>query len=152
MLTVIHSMKELCFSDLVQVYDESVQTMDQQSDFYDYLRQVFFRTPGAVYCVWVLDGTFVSALRLEPYRDGWIVAGLETGTAYRGQGYAGELLGEALRWLKDQGSCRVYSHIEHCNGTSICVHLRCGFRKIGDCAVFLDGSASNRAGTYLYEG
>lgn len=151
MLLLIRSMKELRFGKLVQVYDESCATLDARSDFYEYLRQVFFKTPGAVYCVWQEGDSYTSALRLEPYRDGWILTGLETGTPFRGQGFAKTLLRAVISWRGQRGRFRLYSHIDRGNGPSIAVHERVGFRKIAGYAVFLDGSATNMAGTYLYE-
>lgn len=149
MLKIIRTMKELEFGKLLQVYDESCVTLDAQGDFYEYLRQVFFKTPGAVYCVWQEGETYVSALRLEPYRNGLILSGLETAVVFRRHGFAGALVDAVIA---EFGDAWIYSHINHGNHPSRAIHLRRGFRQISECAVFLDGSATDRTGTYLYKG
>lgn len=148
MLAVIGSMKELRFGQLAEVY-----ALDRRAeqDFYQYLRECFFKTPGAVYCVWQEGSVYVSALRLEPYRDGLVLAGLETPPDRRNQGYAAALIRAVQSWLVEQGRGILYSHISHRNGASIGVHQKCGFRKILDHAVYVDGSVDSRAGTYVYE-
>lgn len=145
MLLVAGSMRELRLELLSQVYGYDLQ---QEMAFEDYLRQDFFQTKGAVYCVWVQDGQYVSALRLEPYEDGMVLAGLETAPDARGRGYATELIHAAMEWF---GNGKVYAHIHHRNLPSVRVHQRCGFRKIADYAQFLDGSISTSAGTYLWK-
>ena len=148
MLKVFHSMDEMRFEMLSQLYGHDTQ---QETDFYEYLCEVFFRTKGAVYCVWLENGRYCSALRLEPYEDGLVLAGLVTAQELRRRGYAALLIGGALNWLAEQGRVRVYSHIHHNNRGSIAVHERCGFRRIADYAVFLDGSVSALAGTYYFD-
>ncbi len=148
MLLLIRSMKDLHFGKLTQVYEESCPTLDAQSDFYQYLRQVFFRTSGAVYCVWQEGENYTSALRLEPYRDGLLLNGLETAPAHRRQGYAGTLLDAVLAAF---GDAKIYSHIDQKNQPSRALHTGRGFEKLLDCATFLDGSASNQSATYLWQ-
>lgn len=145
MLVIMHSMRELRPELLAQIYGYSLQ---EEMEFEDYLRQVFFRTEGAVYCAWEQNGRYVSALRLEPYEDGMILAGLETAPDARGRGYATALIRGVMERLVNG---RVYAHIHHGNTASIKVHQRCGFRKIADHARFLDGSVSTAAGTFLCE-
>jgi L-amino acid N-acyltransferase YncA len=43
----------------------------------------------------------------------------------------------------------VYSHIERNNLASVRAHEKCGFKKITNFAVLLDGSVSQNADTYL---
>ena len=147
MLLLIRSMKDLHFGKLVQVYEGSCPTLDAQSDFYEFLRQVFFKTPGAVYCVWQEGACYTSALRLEPYRDGLLLNGLETAPSFRRQGYAGKLLDAVLATFGDK---KIYSHIDHRNHPSRMLHLHRGFHQISDRATYLDGSATNKSGTYLW--
>ena len=93
MLYLARSLSRLHFSSLMAVYAESNrengrefwpeepemrQIQLAEEDFYRYLSQVFFRSPGAVYAVWEENGRYVSALRLEPYRDGLLLEALET--------------------------------------------------------------------------
>lgn len=82
MLYLARSLSRLHFSSLMAVYAESNrengrefwpeepemrQIQLAEEDFYRYLSQVLFRSPGAVYAVWEENGRYVSALRLEPY-------------------------------------------------------------------------------------
>ena len=85
MLILAQSIRDLSFSKLMGVYiegnlenaeefypdlPEGQKLMQAEQDFYQYLNEVFFRTSGAVYAIWEEQGAYVSALRLEPYRDG----------------------------------------------------------------------------------
>lgn len=165
MLTIIKSMRELSFGKLMEVYTEGNQEnaadlypglpegqrlLRAEQDFWQYLNEVFFRTPGGVYCVWQEGGVYVSALRLEPYHDGLLLEALETAPGHRKQGYAAMLIRAVQEWLAGQGRVKVYSHIGHRNAASIAVHQKCGFRKVLDHGVYADGSVTNRAGTYLF--
>lgn len=145
MLVVVSSMRKLP-SDLFAVYDFPPQ---EEEEFRDYLREVFFKTEGAVYCLWQVDSGCVSALRLEPYRDGMVLAGLETAAQERKMGYATILIQAAMEWAKCRGVTQVYSHIHHGNTASIKVHQRCGFQKVADHAKLLDGTVTAALGTYL---
>ena len=46
---------------------------------------------------------------------------------------------------------KVYSHISRDNAPSIAAHTACGFQKILDHAIYLDGSVHPDADTYVYE-
>lgn len=115
-----------------------------------YLSREFFRVRGALCCLWMVDGIYVSLLRLEPWRDGLLLTGLETLPEKRNCGYAGDLLTAVQAYLKAQGAVRLYSHIDKRNGVSIHVHEKCGFCKIADTATLLDGTITARMGTYLW--
>ena len=161
MLQIIYSMKELSFGRLMEVYAQSNRDRypslsvsqalaEAEQEQYDYLRNDFFNVPCAVVCVWQVDHRYVSALRLEPYRDGMILTALETASEHRGRGYASQLIRSVLQWQDQQGEVVIYSHIQHENQASIAVHKKCGFQKIRDTATYLDGSVSAEAGTYRY--
>ena len=107
MLYLARSLSRLHFSSLMAVYAESNrengrefwpeepemrQIQLAEEDFYRYLSQVFFRSPGAVYAVWEENGRYVSALRLEPYRDGLLLEAL-----YRPYQRGGKPLSPLLR-------------------------------------------------------
>lgn len=154
-------MKDLSFSALMAVYRESNlqngraqwpfesecrQIALAEQDCYDYLRQCFFATAEAMCCVWVVDGIYVSACRLEPYQEGFLLTALETAPEQRGNGYATALVQAVVHILE---GTPIYSHISRANRASITVHERCGFRKIRDHAVYLDGSVSRNAATFL---
>lgn len=146
------SVQELDFRRLMSVYEEGnlenaadryphlpqlQGLMQAEQDFYQYLREIFFPTEGAVYAVWEEAGAYVSALRLEPYRDGLLLSALETAPAYRRQGYAKKLVTAVLDQLPDKS---IYSHVSKRNTPSLRTHISCGFQKISDHATYLDGS------------
>lgn len=163
MLKVVRSMKELEFSKLMAVYEEGNlengrnrwrlepecrQIMLAEQDFHSYLCQVFFRTKDAVYLVWQEGDEYVSALRLEPYRDGLLLAALETAPRQRRKGYAGLLVRSAL---EQYAGVKVYSHVDKKNTASRRTHESCGFRKVLDHAVYADGSVLHSSVTYCHE-
>ncbi len=143
MIEVATSMNQLNLSQLAAVYQESCRHSGKW-EMFDYLRNDFFPAGGALYCL-CKDGFYVSALRLEPYRDGFLLTALETAPEQRGRGFAKELMAGVLGSV----DAPIYSHIHNQNRASIAVHKACGFHKILDYAVYLDGSVSTRAGTYL---
>ena len=152
MLLWFKSVKDLDFRRLMSVYEEGnlenatdrypdlpplQGIMQAEQDFYQFLREIFFPTEGAVYAVWEEKGEYISALRLEPYRDGLLLSALETAPQYRRQGYAKKLITAVLEALP-QG--KIYSHVSKRNAPSLRTHSSCGFRKISDHATYLDGS------------
>ena len=162
-LTVARSMKDLSFGKLMEVYmegnlenaqdfwpDEPVsrQIALAEQDFYQYLQQVFFKTDAAVYLIWEENGSYLSALRLEPYRDGLLLEALETAPEYRRKGYAARLVQAALVYA---GGVKIYSHVGKKNEASLRTHEKCGFIKIQDHAVYADGSVNDRCFTLLHE-
>lgn len=141
MLKIVRSMGELPLDQLYRVYGESLDA--------DYLRFDFFRVPGAMYCLWILDERCVSAVRLEPWRDGMLLTALETAPDRRRSGYAKDLLMEIFAHLRGLGVVSVYSHVVKQNTASIRTHEACGFSKLSDTAAYLDGSVDSRAYTYV---
>ena len=163
MLILAQSIRDLSFSKLMGVYiegnlenaeefypdlTEGQKLMQAEQDFYQYLNEVFFRTSDAVYAIWEEQGTYVSALRLEPYRDGRLLEALETAPPSRRQGYAEKL----IRAVQDQfPNQRIYSHVSKKNAASLRVHEKCGFRRISEYAAYIDGSVNQRACTLCWE-
>lgn len=162
MLIIVNSLRQLDFGQLMALYEEGnrengedlypdlpagQQLLRAEQDFYDYLRSGFFTQPGDRYCLWIENGIYVSALRLEPYQDGLLLEALETHPQHRGRGFAKKLIRAVLDGVDE----RVYSHISPRNGPSLAVHRACGFRKILDHAVYADGSVNSRCHTYRYE-
>ncbi len=160
----IHWLRELSVASLMEVYEEgnrengaeqypeeseARQLMLAEQDFYQYLREVFFQTPGAVYAIWEEAGRYASALRLEPYRDGLLLAALETRPDSRRRGY-GTLLIQAVLAAQEPGQ-RVYSHVHKRNLPSLGLHEKCGFQRIAEYAAYLDGSVNNRCCTFLWK-
>ncbi len=149
MLKIVKKMADLDFGQLMTVYAESCgESLAAEQDFYGYLQEDFFRQPGAYYALWVVDGRYVSALRMESFRDGWLLTGLETAPNVRRKGYAGALLGGVLA-MSNPG--RIYSHVKKDNISSLFVHEKCGFQRISEQAVYLDGSADSHCCTLCFD-
>ena len=163
MLILAQSIRDLSFSKLMGVYiegnlenaeefypdlPEGQKLMQAEQDFYQYLNEVFFRTSGAVYAIWEEQGSYVSALRLEPYRDGRLLEALETAPTSRRQGYGEKLIRAVQKQFSNQ---RIYSHVGKKNAASLRVHEKCGFRRISEYAVYIDGSVNRRACTLCWE-
>lgn len=159
MLLTVKSMKDLAFGKLMRLYiegnrengaelypdePENRQIFLAEQDFYRYLRESFFPTPGAAYYIWTENGSYISALRLEPYQDGLLLEALETAPDHRNMGCASKLIQAVLALRKE----KIYSHISKKNTASIRTHEKCGFRKVLDHAVYVDGSVSARVDTY----
>ena len=165
MLILAHSLRDIRFGELMAVYadaneEKAFDWLDlprgfalelAERDFRQYLNEVFFRTPGAVLALWEAQGTYVSALRLEPYKDGLLLEGLETAPAARQKGYAAALIRSVQDYLKQQGPVKLYSHVNKRNMASLKTHETCGFSLISDHAVYINGSVDYRCCTLSYE-
>lgn len=160
----IHSLSSVRFGQLMEVYLEgnlengrerypflspSEQLLSAEQDFYQYLSE-FFRTSGSFYLVLSQQERYLTALRMEPYKDGLLLEALETRPEERRKGYASELLLRCRKIAAEQAT-KIYSHISKRNLPSIAVHERCGFRRILDYAVYVDGSVNDRAYTYCLD-
>ena len=157
MLYIVRSGRDLDFRQLMDVYEESnrqwarehypylsesEQILRTEQDMYENLR-CFFLERASFYAIWEQDGSYVSAVRFEPYRDGMLLEALETKPAERKRGYAKQLVTAVL----DQMHGKIYSHVDKHNHPSLAVHKDCGFEIILDHAVFIDGSASQKSYT-----
>jgi GNAT superfamily N-acetyltransferase len=164
MLLVFDKVKNLSFSQLMMVYEEGNRENAEEfwpdmeegrrmiraeQEFYQYLREVFFPTEHARYFVWEENGNYISALRLEPYRDGLLLEALETHPEYRRKGYAGRLIRAVQEVSSD---AKIYSHVSKRNMASLKTHDKCGFRRIAENAVYADGSVTSRSCTLCWEG
>lgn len=165
MLVIFTSLSGLRFDSLMGVYAESnAENAEElypdeekgialnmvESEFYQYLKEVFFPVEGARYAVWEEGGEYRSALRLEPYRDGLLIEALETHPQYRKMGYGKTLIRSVQKALSQQSSLVLYSHIGKENTASLKTHLACGFQRISEQAVYIDGSVTDRACTMRY--
>jgi len=152
MLRLFHSTAGLSYSALMQVYQQSViaagrqdypmlsateQIIQAENDLFAYLKIMFQSDPKALCAVWQEDGVYKAALRLEAYRDGMLLNSLETSPGDRRQGYAFKLIRSVLQHLSHE---IIYAHIDKSNFASIALHEKCGFTKVMEHAVLLDGS------------
>lgn len=164
MLRIITLPAQLNLEQLTHVYSQSIQarvrelnqylsdyecTIMAEEEFRSFWRDVFFREAGSICAVLEENGKYVSALRLQNYRDGLLLSGLETEPANRNRGMAGKLMVEIRKYLEDAGCTKVYSHIKKDNLPSRKVHISCGFELLREGAVLLDGSASWSYDTYI---
>ena len=69
----------------------------------------------------------------------------------RRKGYAGALIRAVQEMLLSRGPVRLYAHVAKHNTPSLRTHSACGFQKIQDSAVYIDGSADSRSVTLLFE-
>ena len=160
MLRVFTRLAELNFQQLMDVYQEgnrenamkrypddapTVQICKAEAEFEDYLREDFFCASGAFYAVWEECGRYMSALRMEPYEDGWLLEALETHPAHRRQGWAEKLVNAVLEGFAP-GSV-IYSHVAKRNTASLSTHKKCGFQIALDYAKYVDGTVTQYACT-----
>ncbi len=164
MLKRIYSLNELPFGKLMDVYEEgnrengaekypnlskNLQMLETEQDFYTYL-QVFFHQEDSFYALWYDGSLLVSALRVEPYEDGYLIAALETKPDKRNRGYAKALLSDVCRLLVSDGKVPIYSHIGKSNFSSQKVHIACGFEEILPYSRYADGRINDYCHTYCY--
>ena len=163
MLIIAKRMNDFSFGKLMEVYAEGNLENGQdlwpdepqwrqialaEQEFYSYLRQIFFKTDGVACLIWEEHGRYISALRLEPYRDGLLLEALETSPEHRRMGYGTLLVKAALEYA---GNVKVYSHVGKQNVPSLRTHERCGFRRILEYSVYADGSVNDRCCTLCHE-
>lgn len=162
MLKWIEDINQLSFYNLMQIYTETnLKDVEfnypylhgnealfcVESSFYHFLNDVFFKTKGAKYAIWIQNNKWVSALRLEPFVDGMLISGLETHPDHRNCGYAKYLLNGVISQMNS--GLKVYAHIDPNNLASIAVHTRCGFNKISSCSHMLNGNIDMNMDTYF---
>ena len=150
MLEIIRSVSRFPFAAVMEIYSGSNGELARrqwpelppeqglyraEQEMYDFLRYDFFPRQDAFCALWREGDIPVSAVRLERWRDGWLLEGLETRPDLRGKGYAGKLLEAVLPRVAG----KVYSHVHRENQASIRVHERVGFR-ISAGTAMLDGS------------
>ena len=144
MLKICTCFSELDFEKLCRVYGYDTDSHVKRNGLYDYLQEDFFSFKDAFYAVWIVNGEYVSALRMEPYEDGYLLEALQTVSSERNKGYARCLLETVLHCNRID---TVYAHIYKNNRASMSVHCACGFRQYLDYAKFIDGTVSAKACT-----
>lgn len=162
MLKIINSIRDLSFSDIIHVYSQSIaengrlyypaldlhnQRLEAEQDLYNYLC-TFFKISGAYMGIWIENGIYISAVRIEPYKDGMLISALETAPECRGLGYATRLL-SAITQVQDN---RYYSHVSVDNKSSLIVHKKAGFSVLSDYARYIDGSVDHKSYTLIKHG
>jgi RimJ/RimL family protein N-acetyltransferase len=165
MLKIYHSIRQLNMVQLRDVYAQSILSAEKQrfpsateakqmqrsiEDFYDYV-DFFLEDRYSFYAVWLVNDVYTAALRVERYRDGYLLSGLETAPGARGKGYATSIVRAVQEHLRQFASYKLYSHVEKNNKPSLAVHHKCGFQRISEHAAYIDGSVSNNACTLCYE-
>ena len=166
MLKIITNIKELDLEQFFSIYKESSfevgreeyprysehqQLAFAEENLLEYIRNDFFCQADAFSAIWVTDGFYRSALRIEPYRDGVLLHALETAQSDRRKGYAFELVLAVLQYLQAKNCKTVYSHIAKRNKPSLRLHEKCGFSKFSDSAVYLDGTVTQNSCTMICE-
>lgn len=166
MLHVYRRLRDLPFSQLMEIYIEGnsekaqleypeedfpVALINVEHDFHQYLRDVFYRNQGVFYAVWEEKNIYLSALRLEHYRDGLLLEALETHPDHRKCGYAKALICAVLDHLRCDGFVAVYAHVNKRNKASLRTHLSCGFTRVSEQSVYIDGSVDSRCCTLKYQ-
>ncbi len=147
MLKLIYSMGDLDVEQLLKLYEE--WHLDERG-YLDFLRNDFFRQKDAFFAVWAPHGQYKAALRIEPYRDGLLVAALSTAPNERRKGYGYLLVTEALKYLSTLSYKVVYSHVDKKNFPSLELHKKCGFQLFSDSAKYIDGTVTQKSCTMFY--
>lgn len=159
MLCYFDRIRDLNIIQMKSVYEESIcelandfllrneqNYLEAEQQFYSDLCE-FFGIYGARTAVWVENSLYLSVLRIEKYRDGFLISSLETLPSARGHGYASKLLKAVLETV---GEHKVYSHIHRKNIASLKLHKSLGFEKIADTALLVDGSVLPGMQTFCY--
>ncbi len=167
MLTIIRSTDPFPYHSIMQIYEESIirdgqlryarysserQKIEAEQDLYQYLKDAFFRQADAFLALWTVEGQAASALRMEPYQDGFLLNALETSPAHRNRGYASCLIKEMLAYFRTLSDLPVYSHIDQNNLPSMKVHQKAGFVFLNPGATQLNGTHIHTQNTYRYIG
>ncbi len=160
MLLIYRKMLDIDFSQLMDVYSETISQLGRrdypdldeferrfltEQDQYQYLLDCI--SCGVICAVWSSEGRYGAALRLEPYNDGYLLTALETAPGMRRKGYAEALVRGVLNAFPNSP---IYSHVSCSNKASNALHKKCGFSQYLDYAVYLDGSVTTQAVTYVY--
>ena len=142
MLHIAKSIDDLDIEKLMLLYSGDDELLR-------YLQDTFF--DGGASCYVILDDgvRYLSALRLEPYKDGLLLSGFQTHPDFRNRGYGTMLLERVVKLFSVDGM-NIYSHIHNRNGASLKLHSRCGFKKLSDAAVLLDGTVTSQYITMVY--
>lgn len=151
MLRIVDRIGSLDMSKLEAVYEQTIIQKRIDPDVFISGLYDFFQTRDAMVCILEDELNYLSALRLEPYRNGCLISWLETQKTLRGNGYATTLVDEVIRWCADRQMLPVYAHVHKSNLASVRVFENAGFLITGKPAVFLDGSVYTSFHTLKYD-
>lgn len=140
MTRFIHSFSKLDLASLRHVYSVDHMGKEENAEDLYYCFEDLFQQKGAFAAVEAVGERYAAVLRAMPYRDGWLIAGLQTAPELRNRGCATALLKDTLQYIFSSGSKNIYSHVKKDNHASLKVHEACGFVRINDMAAMLDGS------------
>lgn len=137
MLIELNKIHALDLKAIAQVYAQSIEREYHKDEcvFFEDLR-LFFDCNNAVMAAWVCSEAVVAAVRLEPYRDGYLISCLETAPQHRRKGYAAAL----LKGVFEKYTGVFYAHVHKGNQASLALHKKLGFTIHQDHAVYVDGS------------
>ncbi len=121
-------------------YAEGV--LSSEEDFW-YDTDAFLKLGDSFVCIWSVEGKYISALRVEGYKDGYLLTNLETDPDYRNKGYASLLIDALKDYLASCGCKFLYAHIAKRNRLSLMVHQKLGFQSISEVATLVDGTVSS---------
>lgn len=144
MLKIVKSLRDLDYPQLLAVYREQLEksaVRGREAAFYEDL-SLFLAKRDNVCCLWAPQGRYAACVRVERYRDGFLMTCLETAPECRRQGFAYALVKTILRNFSQHGDKRVYVHVAKNNHPSINLHSKVGFRTVSDSARLVDGTVS----------
>lgn len=137
MLAVFSRISDMDFDALLDVYSQSLDKNNWQevNTFFDDL-QLFFDNENVYLMQWVQENKVMAAMRLETYRDGYLITCLETDPNFRRKGCAYKLLNAVMTQFPGV----YYSHVDKRNKPSLLLHQKLGFEIYLNHAVYVDGS------------
>ena len=160
MLIIVKDYQSLDIAQLLQLYGDELQTRGKKDypklpagialeyaelDLKEYLQEHFFAVKDALYGILLIEGQYVSALRMEPYQDGYLLHALHTDRYNRRKGFGRKLVQSVLDYI---GPNKVYSHVKKENVASVAFHLAMGFLVVSQSAIYLDGTCDQECYTF----
>lgn len=111
--------------------DKAVKRVE--SNFCEYLKNVFYKREESTYCVYEEEGEWLSALRTNMVKAGlFYLEALETSPENRMKGYASHLLNDVIDEMKKEGSFKLCDCVRKRNTASLKTHEKCGFKIVSD--------------------
>jgi ribosomal protein S18 acetylase RimI-like enzyme len=145
MLKTFSSYSDLDVNSIMNIYAGSVVPGDWRKEFvFTEDLRLFFQCKDAYLALWSCDGIPVSAVRIEPYSDGYLLSCLETAPQSRRKGFARSLLQAVMEYCPGT----YYAHVDGRNKASMALHRSLGFQVFLDYAVHVDGSVYANSFTF----